>query len=360
MIYFDDYPIQNKVKERISGGILNKKLAHAYLFHGTPGCGKEAFALEMAKVVNCQDADHRPCNTCSSCRKIAQMIHPDIKFIFPTAAAWGAEEIKTRLKIKAQNPFKHLDLKGHTTIQINRIRELKHEAKFSPYEAQKKVYIVTEADKLTREGANSFLKLLEEPPDNLLIILITSAMNAILETIRSRCHHLYFPVLTPEDSMIVIEKYIEADERIRSITQITQGNLKAAFEMIDMEDNEIRQQMITFLRAAASGDSLKISTVVDAISTKRDKKYLKDLLNLLILWFKDALHLSILGNDARLINVDFEQEIKKFSDFYPESNFERIVTEIEKAVENVDRNIYNPLILTLLAIRIKRKLLKKV
>ena len=122
--------------------------------------------------------------------------------------------------------------------------------------------------------------------------------------------------------MIVIEKYIEADERIRSITQITQGNLKAAFEMIDMEDNEIRQQMITFLRAAASGDSLKISTVVDAISTKRDKKYLKDLLNLLILWFKDALHLSILGNDARLINVDFEQEIKKFSDFYPESNFE--------------------------------------
>jgi DNA polymerase-3 subunit delta' len=360
MEFFKDYPIHSKAKERITNSILNKKLAHAYLFYGPAGCGKEAFALELAKAVNCQDETYKPCNNCPPCQKITQLIHPDIKFIFPTASTWKAEDLKLRLKIKAENPYRHLDLKGHTTIQINRIRELKNEAKYSPYEAQKKVYIITDADKLTREGANSFLKMLEEPPDTLLIILITSAMSTLLDTIRSRCHHQYFPVLTPEESLKIIEKYIQPDERIKRLNQIAQGNLKSLFEMIDHEDQESRQHMLSYLRAVASGDSMKISNIIDTISAKRDKNYLKDLLNLLILWFKDALHLSILGNKTQLINIDFAQELIKFTDHYQASNFEEIVSEIEKAVENVDRNIYNPLILTLLSIRIKRKLVRKV
>jgi DNA polymerase-3 subunit delta' len=359
MEFFKDYPIHIKAKEQIASSILNNKLAHAYLFYGPEGSGKEAFALEIAKALNCQDKTNKPCNQCPSCQKITHLIHPDIKFIFPSAASWGADEFQTRLKIKAENPFRDLDMKGHTTIQINRIRELKDESKYMPYEAQKKVYIVTEADKLTREGANSFLKLLEEPPETLLIILITSAMNALLDTIRSRCHHIYFPSLTPEDTIKVIEKFVQPDDRIIQLVQMAQGNLKSIFDMIDNEDREVRQQMLTFLRAVASGDALKITGIVDTISAKRDKNHLKDLLYLLILWFKDALHISILGNTTRLINIDFQQELIKFADHYRASNFEEIVLEIEKAIENVNRNIYNPLILTLLALRIKRKLVKK-
>jgi DNA polymerase-3 subunit delta' len=359
MEFFKDYPIHLKVKQQIAKSIVNNKLAHAYLFHGPEGCGKEAFALEIAKALNCQDKTNKPCNQCSTCQKIGHLIHPDIKFIFPSAAGWGADEFKARLNIKAENPFKYLGLKGHTTIQINRIRELKDEAKYTPYEAQKKVYIITEADKLTREGANSFLKLLEEPPETLLIILITSAMNALLDTIRSRCHHIHFPMVTPEDGIKVIEKYIQPDDGTMQIIHMAQGNLKLVFEMIENEDREIRKQMITYLRAAASGDSLKISEIVDTISAKRDKNHLKDLLYLLILWFKDALHLSILGKETQLINIDFQQELIKFADHYRESDFEEIVTEIEKAVAHVNRNLYNPLILTLLALRIKRKLVKK-
>jgi DNA polymerase-3 subunit delta' len=358
MEFFKDYPIHTKAKEQIANSILNKKLAHAYLFYGPEGCGKEAFALEIAKALNCQDTTCKPCNHCPSCQKISQLIHPDIKFVFPSAASWGAEELKARLKIKAQNPFKYLDLKGHTTIQISRIRELKDESKYTPYEAQKKVYIITEADKLTREGANSFLKLLEEPPETLLIILITSAMNALLDTIRSRCHHIYFPVISPEECLKVIAKYIQTDDDTIQIIQMAQGNLKSIFEMIDNEDREIRHQMISYLRAAASGDSLKISHIVDTISAKRDKNHLKDLLYLLILWFKDALHLSILGNETQLTNIDFQQELIKFAGHYQASNYEEIVLEIEKAIEMVNRNIYHPLILTLLALRIKQKLLK--
>ena len=72
MNYFQDYPIQEKVKQRFVKSIINNRLAHAYLFYGSEGRGKEAFAIELAKAVNCDNENENPCNTCASCQKISQ------------------------------------------------------------------------------------------------------------------------------------------------------------------------------------------------------------------------------------------------------------------------------------------------
>ena len=176
---FELMDLQKKVKERFVKSIKNNRLAHAYLFYGLEGCGKEAFAFELAKAVNCDNENENPCNTCASCQKISQFNHPDIKFIFPTVKSWNEEDIRKRIHQKGQNVYSKINLSGHTVIQIDRIRELQKEAKYSPYEAKKKVYIITNAEQMTREGANSFLKLLEEPPDSLMIILITSSLKAL-------------------------------------------------------------------------------------------------------------------------------------------------------------------------------------
>jgi DNA polymerase-3 subunit delta' len=358
MKYFKDYLIQEKVKERFIKSIINNRLAHAYLFYGSEGCGKEAFALELAKALNCEHGTVRPCNSCPSCQKITQFNHPDIKFIFPTPKNCSETELKKCITLKVQNIYSKIKLSGHTVIQIDRIRELQNEAKYSPYEAKKKVYIITDAEKMTREGANAFLKLLEEPPDSLLIILITSALKALLTTIRSRCQMIYFSVLNNDEVKSIVNKYVTIDDSIESIIHLAQGSIKTVFEMTEENFDEKRKLVLQYLRAVAAGDAINITEVVDIITRQKDKNYLKDMLNLLILWFKDTIHIKNIGSDTRIINIYFINEIKRFIQNYNDSNFDSIVNDIEDAIININRNVSSPLILTTLAFRIKRNLIK--
>jgi DNA polymerase-3 subunit delta' len=358
MEFFDKYPVHEAIKQRITTSIDNDKLAHALLFYGPEGSGKEAFALELARYLNCDSTLNRPCYQCPSCGKITQLKHPDIKFLFPTSSKWKDEDIRTRLKKKADNPFARIDLPGHTVIQIERIRELKEEAKFASFEAKNKVFIISDAEKMSREGANSFLKLLEEPPEGLIIILITSSRHLLLDTIRSRCQQIYFPPLSPEDAARVVHLYHENVDNLRQITHIAQGNLKQIFDLMDLDLAAKRKHLIEYLRAAAAGKALDVLRVVDSLTMKRDKNFLKELLDLLILWFRDAVYLTAIGPETTITNLDYETELKKFSENYAKSDFNKIVQFIEEAQLNLQRNVFNPLLLTNLAFRINRELIR--
>lgn len=358
MEYFKDFKIHNKILSQLQFAFEKNKLAHAYLFYGSEGTGKEAVAIELAKLLNCEDENSKPCNKCNACNKINKLNHPDLKYVFPISSKWKPEDVSKRMKSKSQNIFAPVDQEGVTNIAIDKIRELKNETKYPPYESKQKVYIITEADKMNRESANSFLKLLEEPPDYLTLILITSSKNVLLDTIRSRCRSIYFPVLSNEEILGVVKKYHPIDDRIKKVIKFSQGNLKKVFGSLE-EDYESKQKLVlTFLRAAASGSAVKISEVVDEMFKKRDKNFLIEILNLVILWFQDVIHLVTLSEEKALINFDFTAELTKFSNAYSESDFEKIIKILEEAIQNVKRNIYAPLLLTVLALRIKESLIK--
>lgn len=356
MDFFKELTIQTAVKDRFCKSMTTDRLAHAYLFYGPEGGGKEAIALEIAKALNCQNEATRPCNECLSCTKISQLKHPDIKFIIPEAKNWNSQDIQKKYQLKAENPYSRIEYTGTTSISIEKIRDLKNEAKYTPYEGQKKVFILTEAEKITREGANSFLKLLEEPPENLIIILINSSLSTILDTIKSRCQIVYFPSLSFEKALSVVNKYRDISDDERKLVRISQGNLKNIFEILDQEIDDKRRIVYDFLKASASGSAIKIQEVVDVIAQRRDKNFLLDILNLLILWFRDTIYIISADDRAEIINVDFEEEIKRFAKSYTNSDFEHIVTEIENAVSNVRNNVYTPLILTVLGIQIRKHL----
>ncbi len=356
MDFFKELTIQIAVKDKFCKSMTTGRLAHAYLFYGPEGGGKEAIALEIAKALNCQNEAKRPCNECPSCTKISQLKHPDVKFIIPEAKMWNSQDIQKKYQLKAENPYSRIEYTGTTSISIEKIRDLKNEAKYTPYEGQKKVFILTEAEKITREGANSFLKLLEEPPENLIIILINSSLNTILDTIKSRCQIVYFPTLSFEEALLIVNKYRDISDEERKLVRISQGNLKNIFEILDQEIDDKRRIVYDFLKASASGSAIKILEVVDLIAQRRDKNFLLDILNLLILWFKDTIHIISVDDRAEIINVDFEEEIKRFAKNYTNSDFELIVTEIENAVSNVRNNVYTPLILTVLGIQIRKHL----
>jgi len=356
MNYFPDFKIHHKILSQLQFALEKNKLAHAYLFYGSEGTGKEAVALELAKLLNCEDEQSKPCNKCNACNKINKLNHPDVKYIFPVASKWKPEDITKRINNKSENIFAPINQEGVTNISIDKIRELKNETKYPPYESKQKVYIITETDKMNRESANSFLKLLEEPPDYLTIVLITSSKNALLDTIRSRCRSIYFPVLSNDELVEVVKKYHPIDERISKVIKFSQGNLKKIFGSLD-EDYESKQQFVLkFLRAAASGSAVKISEIVDELYKKRDKNFLIEILNLVILWFQDVIHLE---NENRSTSFDFSTELENFSNAYSQLNFEKIISAIEQSIQNIRRNIYGPILLTNLALKIKESLIKK-
>ncbi|TFH02551.1 MAG: DNA polymerase III subunit delta' [Calditrichales bacterium] len=356
MEYFKGMIIQKTVRERFENAFTNDRLAHAYLFYGPEGSGKEATALAVAKVVNCQHPGRKPCNECLSCEKISQIQHPDVKFVIPEGKTWTTKDLQKKYKQKVENPYSGIVYTGPTSISIDRIRLLKDEAKFAPYEGQKKVYILTEVDQMSRPSANSFLKLLEEPPENLMIIMITNSLDKLLDTIRSRCQLVYFPAFTSEEAFAILRLYKNQDAEGDKTARIAQGNLKKIFELSEQGPDEKRHVVYDYLKAAASGNALTLQEVVDLIHKERDKKFLLDVLNLLTLWFKDTIHLVSVGDEAPIINVDFEDEIHRFAKSYAPSDFDQIVSEIENAIAAVGNNVYAPIILTVLAIQIKKHL----
>ncbi len=146
--------------------IKQDMLGHSYLFIGKEGIGKKLTAIAFSKSINCLNLSNsqESCNSCFSCKKIENNTSTDFNIISPV----------------------------NSVIKISAIRELKNNIYFQPLENKKKVYIIDDADKMTLEASNSLLKILEEPPDYAVLILITSVPDLILPSIISRCCKIVF------------------------------------------------------------------------------------------------------------------------------------------------------------------------
>lgn len=359
MKLFTDYPIHNEITSRLEAGILNDRLAHAYLFYGREGSGKEALAIEIAKALNCKNTDSRPCNECASCQKIQKLNHPDVKFIFPLAGKFKEDnkEIRKRLDIKSSNPYLRIEQNPNSEILVDHIRQLKNESIYPPYEGQKKVYIIADAERMNRESANSFLKLLEEPPQYLHIILITSNKNLLLDTIKSRCQAMYFKTLSDEQVKEMAARYIQTDRDIDAVVRYAQGNLKLFFETVDSDFKQKQELSLDFLRAIMKNDPLFLSDNIDNMYRGRDKNFLMETLNLLILWFQDALRLSS-GDRNAGAGSTYSSEVENFVKYYPGTDCGAVINLLEEARQQITGNMYVPIVMSVLALKIERNLKK--
>lgn len=198
--------------EKIIGNDDNKKLLentvksnnvlHSYLFFGTEGIGKKVFAKEFSKMILCNSEDEKPCNKCKSCIEFDSNNNPDFFVIEPDGSS----------------------------IKIEQIRQMQKSILEKPIESNKKVYIINDAETMTKEAQNCMLKTLEEPQDFIVIILIASNENNILPTVKSRCTKIFFRNLDDAD----IIKYVnEKNSEIninKDILKLCNGSiLKAEF-----------------------------------------------------------------------------------------------------------------------------------
>jgi DNA polymerase-3 subunit delta' len=217
---FSDIKGQDKAIEFLNAAIKNGKIAHAYVFGGPNGCGRSLLARNFAKALNCEDKDKAPCDHCSSCRKIDRDIHPDVK--------WIRKDDRSR------------------QIKIGQIREIESQIILRPYEGHYKVFIIVEAELMNIEASNSFLKTLEEPPQNSVLILIVERPKDLLPTIASRCQAMRLgPMRTSELSSVLMSKYGMVKEKAEFISKISEGRLGKAIscknDMLDWKNGVLEE-----------------------------------------------------------------------------------------------------------------------
>ncbi|WP_049783321.1 DNA polymerase III subunit delta' [Mahella australiensis] len=159
MFTFDDIIGQDSIIKELKEALVRQTISHAYIFEGPDGAGKSTLANVFCQAVVCEDNQHKPCGVCGACRRFEAGTHPDYKVIAPEK----------------------------NTIGVDRIRELIDDIYINPYMADRKVYVIDQAQSMTVQAQNALLKTLENPPPYAVIILLTTSADNLLPTVVSRC-----------------------------------------------------------------------------------------------------------------------------------------------------------------------------
>ena len=349
--------------------LSGERQALAHLFIGEEGIGKRLVARTLAKAINClksdgldtsassldfarddpervkrvegslsvngvlrqaQDASKDAeqsrskqsrtidsCDQCASCKRIDNFNHPDVHWVMPESIS--------------------------NSIKIEQIRQLKNDISLRPYEAKKKVFIIDEAHCLTPEAANAFLKVLEEPPLNSLIILITSKPKLIFSTILSRCQKLRFYPLKKNELNEFLFKELKLDaEASHYLAYFCEGRLGKA---LNLKEGDILREKNMVIDGFVFSNNIHKTKEFDREGFKRD-------LDILASWFRDIYFLKVGVPFMELINLDRKNELLKVMSRYSFLELDSIINFISNSALYLKQNVNPKLILSNLRERI--------
>ena len=374
---------QDYLKNHLTKSASSGRIPHAQLFVGPEGCGTLAMAIAYAQSILCNNTDGENTNGNESCNlKFNSISHPDLHFIFPTVTT---EEVKTKPKsvdfmadwrqFVAENPYgglfdwyKILGVQNKQgEIRVDDAQEILKLLSLKSYEGGHKIVIVWMADKMNISASNKLLKLLEEPPEKTVFILISENEEDIIQTIRSRCQVLHFGGLSEKviaDSLILKEN-IEASLADK-IAHQSQGNYNKALLLLDEESEELpfEEWFVSWVRAAfrAKGNAEAIqdlilwSEQIASLGRETQKKFL----NFCIDMFRQALMLNY--ETKKLVYMEMKVpkfQLENFAPFVNGNNINDIFKELSDAMYHIERNGNAKIILTDLSIKLTRLIHKK-
>ncbi len=318
---------QDAALETLTHLIESGKAAQSYLFYGPAGVGKLTTALEFAKIVNCKHPDSGADETCSSCHKIDSFTHPDVEIIFPTPKFEVSDEGEFKKEDEQQQvqayieqlkvtPYERMQFNKSTSIHIDVIRRIERSLTYKPNEANYRVVIIVEADEMTNQAANAFLKTLEEPPSYAIIILTTTNYSRLLPTIISRCQKVRFNSITPEIiEEHLIQHYMIEPTLARISARISNGSMAKAIRLAKSEFIEARKMSMEIVDALMQDSFATIHRLSKNFTNNRNEELLRDILDFIAIWFGDVCSFS--HDESHICNIDHKDVLEEFLDrFY--------------------------------------------
>jgi DNA polymerase-3 subunit delta' len=363
---------QERVKGILRRAIGEHRVPHAYLFWGPPGTGKDALAIELARTLLCESGQTDGCGLCSSCKRMASLQHPNLRFVVALPASKTdnntgevkenitsdvVDAIRTEMAAKAADPYHQITIPRAAFITVNAIREIRRESSMSSFEAGKKIFIISEAEKMNASASNALLKILEEPPAETLFFLTTTRIDQLLPTIISRCQSIRCELLQDDEiARALIERINVPADRARVAARLSNGDFRRACELLSDEVAQEREDAIQFLRDTMTGNIAGILQPIEKEWKDMDRSAVEEILSLLLIWFRDALLISEGFGDG-IISSDQRTALERFAARYGKADLAEAMQATERALELVRRNVYLPLIFISLSIQIKRILL---
>lgn len=222
-----------RVQERVEAFIENGRLPHAIMLEGNEGTGKHTLARHIAAAAVCE-GENKPCNRCTACHLFSVGSHPDIKIITPE---------------KKQ-------------LSVDEVRALRQDAFLKPALSDRKVYIIERCEAMQAPAQNALLKILEEPPQGVIFILITLSAEKLLTTVRSRCITLSLTEPKEEEAISLLKEITSnSGEEIRSALGRSKNNIGVALSYLSGKEKNsyaaVASDIISMISAGKEYDMLK-------------------------------------------------------------------------------------------------------
>lgn len=296
--------------ETLKRAIRNKTVSHSYLFEGEEGLGKKKTAYAFAKTLLCKEQKEEPCNHCTSCIKFDGGNHPDLSVIIPQKGLIKKEAIEDLIKSVATAPFESL----------------------------RKIFIIDDSHKMSQEGKNALLKTLEEPPEYINIILISSSTNNLLPTILSRVQSIkFYPVESKKISDLLVSLHNKSREEADFIADFSKGSVGKSIELATSDDFfQMREEIIKIIDSLIKGDRTKAISSIGFFNDNKDN--IEQVLDIFLFWFRDLLILKEIGNNSLILNKD-KVEILSRETFIDFSKINDIIEKVQQTKDNISRNI---------------------
>lgn len=364
---FRDIIGQEEAISTVRDIIAHDRLAHALLLTGPAGVGKLALAQAIAQYVNCaapQQGDS--CGRCPNCLKISKAIHPDLRYILPIISKTeGGKRYLTEdyfpqfRKAFVDDPYFSFGdwqrtLGGENKqlfISVHEIRALKRSIYLKAFEAPYKVVIVWNTELIRIEGANAFLKLLEEPPERTLILMTCSDPSQLLSTINSRCQRLALKRLPPDQiQRYLIDQQGIAEHHAQELASIAEGSLGNAKAYLSESSQTMSGLYIEWLRAIYRGDYQQIHDQIEQLF-KESKEFQKLFLTIGIKKMRDSMLYQI-GTPQLALATEQEQSFQEnFSKLVDPHKVERMSDLMDQARHHLAGNVNPQMTLMALSLR---------
>lgn len=327
MAGFHDIIGQEQIKEHLQNAISTGKVSHAYILNGEKSSGKEFIAKVFAQTLQCEQGGTEPCNECRSCKQTMSKNQPDIIYV------------------SHEKP---------NTISVDDIRaQVNNDVAIKPYSSKYKVYIISEAEKMTPQAQNAILKTLEEPPAYAVIMLLVSNVNTLLPTILSRCVVLNMKPVRDE----LVKKYLmEAlqvpDYKADVCVAFARGNVgKAKLLAASEEFENVKAEALSLLKYIKD---MEIQEIVSAIKKISEYKMeINDYFDIMSIWYRDVLLFKATNDVNHLVFREEIQSIRRVAARSSYEGIERVIRALDKAKKRLDANVNFDLVMELLLLEIQ-------
>lgn len=369
-MFFRDVVGQEEIRERLIRTVKEERISHAQLFSGPEGTGKLAMAIAYAQYVSCRNrSDNDSCGVCSSCRKYSKLVHPDLHFAFPIFNPKNQKPVSDDFlpqwrEMVLGNPYfdlgswlKFIDAgNAQGEIYERESDSIYRKLNLKSFESEFKVMIIWLPEKMNQNCSNKLLKIIEEPPNKTLFLLITEDEESVIGTIRSRAQLVSFPLIRDEAIKEALLKSGQVDPAdVDDVVRMANGNYKRALDLLHPTEDEayffVKFQEL--MRMAYKREVLSLigwAEEMADIGRDRQKAFFAYALRLVREFFVSNLQ----REELVYLNREEREWGKKFAPFINERNIIPFFREFEAGIQHISMNGNPKIIFTDTALRMVR------